>query len=147
MCAKKASPPVSRREWLGSVKRLVVKLGSGVLSQGGVGLHRPTLRELAEALGTLRAQGAEVILVSSGAILAGMEALELTERPKALPLKQAAAAVGQSHLMRAYEEAFQPRGQRVAQILLTREDSRTGDATSTPGTRSSPSWVSAWSPS
>ena len=65
-----------------------------------------------------------MILVSSGAILAGMEALGLTERPRELPLKQAAAAVGQSHLMRAYEEAFQPCGRRVAQILLTQEDLR-----------------------
>jgi glutamate 5-kinase len=124
MSAKKASPPVSRRERLGTIKRLVVKVGSGVLSRGGIGLHRPTLAQLAEALGTLRTQGVEVILVSSGAILAGMEALELPERPKELPLKQAAAAVGQSHLMRAYEEAFQPQGRRVAQILLTREDLR-----------------------
>ncbi len=69
-------------------------------------------------------QGIETILVSSGAILAGMEALGLTERPRDLPLKQAAAAVGQSHLMRAYEEAFQPCGRRVAQILLTQEDLR-----------------------
>ncbi|MBI4536439.1 MAG: glutamate 5-kinase [candidate division NC10 bacterium] len=124
MSAKKASSPASRHEWLRAIKRLVVKVGSGVLSQGGIGLHRPTLRELAQALGGLRTRGVEVILVSSGAILAGMEALELTERPKDLPLKQAAAAVGQSHLMRAYEEAFQPRGLRVAQILLTREDLR-----------------------
>ncbi len=124
MSPKKASPPVSRRERLGTIKRLVVKVGSGVLSRGGVGLHRPTLAELAEALENLRAQGVEAILVSSGAILAGMEALELRERPRELPLKQAAAAVGQSHLMRAYEEAFQPAGRRVAQILLTREDLR-----------------------
>jgi glutamate 5-kinase len=72
----------------------------------------------------VQALGVESILVSSGAILAGMEALGLTERPRELPLKQAAAAVGQSHLMRAYEEAFQPCGGRVAQILLTQEDLR-----------------------
>lgn len=101
-----------------------MKVGSGVLSRGGISLHRPTVAGLASALAGLRARGVEVILVSSGAILAGMEALGLTERPRDLPLKQATAAVGQSHLMRAYEEAFQPRGQRVAQILLTREDLR-----------------------
>ncbi|MBI2162714.1 MAG: glutamate 5-kinase, partial [candidate division NC10 bacterium] len=105
-------------------RRVVVKVGSGVLSRGGISLHRPTVAGLASALAGLRARGVEVILVSSGAILAGMEALGLTERPRDLPLKQATAAVGQSHLMRAYEEAFQPRGQRVAQILLTREDLR-----------------------
>jgi glutamate 5-kinase len=103
---------------------VVVKVGSGVLSRGGLGLHRPTIAWLASALAALRTQGIEVILVSSGAILAGMEALGLGERPRDLPLKQAAAAVGQAHLMRAYEEAFQPCGRRVAQILLTQEDLR-----------------------
>jgi glutamate 5-kinase len=65
-----------------------------------------------------------VVLVSSGAILAGMEALGLARRPRELPVKQAAAAVGQAHLMQAYEEAFQRCGCRVAQILLTQEDLR-----------------------
>jgi glutamate 5-kinase len=117
-------PCSGRQEWLGTPRRIVVKIGSGVLSQGGVGLHRPTLHALAGCLARVQEQGVEVILVSSGAILAGMEALGLTERPRELPLKQAAAAVGQSHLMRAYEEAFQPCGRRVAQILLTQEDLR-----------------------
>ena len=117
-------PTGSRAEWLGTPRRIVVKVGSGVLSHGGVGLHRPTLQALAGCLARVQAQGVESILVSSGAILAGMEALGLTERPRELPLKQAAAAVGQSHLMRAYEEAFQPCGRRVAQILLTQEDLR-----------------------
>jgi glutamate 5-kinase len=114
----------SRQEWLGSPRRIVVKIGSGVLSQGGIGLHRPTIQALAGCLARVQGRGVEAILVSSGAILAGMEALGLTERPRELPLKQAAAAVGQSHLMRAYEEAFQPCGRRVAQILLTQEDLR-----------------------
>jgi glutamate 5-kinase len=117
-------PTGSRTEWLGTPRRIVVKVGSGVLSHGGVGLHRPTLQALAGCLARVQAQGVEAILVSSGAILAGMEALGLSERPRELPLKQAAAAVGQSHLMRAYEEAFQPCGGRVAQILLTQEDLR-----------------------
>ena len=124
MTSRKASPPADRQEWLAHARRVVVKVGSGVLSRGGIGLHRPTLFGLAAALASLRARGIEVILVSSGAILAGMEALGLTERPRDLPLKQAAAAVGQGHLMRAYEEAFQPCGLCVAQILLTGEDLR-----------------------
>jgi glutamate 5-kinase len=102
----------------------VVKVGSGVLSRGGIGLHRATIQSLAGCLARVQDSGVEVILVSSGAILAGMEALGLAERPRDLPVKQAAAAVGQSHLMRAYEEAFHPRGRRVAQILLTQEDLR-----------------------
>lgn len=124
MTSRKASPRPDRQEWLAHPKRVVVKVGSGVLSRGGIGLHRPTVAGLASALASLRARGIEVVLVSSGAILAGMKALALAERPRDLPVKQAAAAVGQSHLMRAYEEAFQPCGLRVAQILLTREDLR-----------------------
>jgi glutamate 5-kinase len=122
MTLRKTPPPVDRLEWLVHARRVVVKVGSSVLSRGEIGLHRPTVGQLAGALAGLRARGLEVILVSSGAILAGMEALALYERPRDLPLKQAAAAVGQSHLMRAYEEAFQPKGLKVAQILLTRED-------------------------
>lgn len=124
MTSRKASPHADRQAWLAHPKRVVVKVGSGVLSRGGISLHRPAITSLASALAGLRARGIEVVLVSSGAILAGMEALGLTERPRDLPLKQAAAAVGQSHLMRAYDEAFQPCGQRVAQILLTQEDLR-----------------------
>jgi glutamate 5-kinase len=65
-----------------------------------------------------------VVLVSSGAILAGMSRLGLKERPGSIPLKQAAAAAGQTLLMRHYEEALDPYGQRVAQLLLTQEDFR-----------------------
>jgi glutamate 5-kinase len=124
MTSRNASPPADRQQWLAHARRVVVKVGSGVLSRGGIGLHRPAVSGLASALAALRGRGIEVILVSSGAILAGMEALGLAARPRDLPVKQAAAAVGQSHLMRAYEEAFQPLGLRVAQILLTREDLR-----------------------
>jgi glutamate 5-kinase len=124
MTSRKVLCSGSRQEWLGTPRRIVVKIGSGVLSHGGIGLHRPTIQALAGCLARVQEQGVEAILVSSGAILAGMEALGLTERPRELPLKQAAAAVGQSHLMRAYEEAFQPCGRRVAQILLTQEDLR-----------------------
>ncbi len=114
----------SRQGCIGSPRRIVVKVGSGVLSRGGVGLHRASIHALAGCLTRVQDSGTEVILVSSGAILAGMEALGLTARPRELPVKQAAAAVGQSHLMRAYEEAFHPCGRRVAQILLTQEDLR-----------------------
>ena len=105
-------------------RRIIVKVGTGVLSKGDLRLHRPTIENLARELSELRAGGREMVLVSSGAILAGMAALGFDRRPQQIPLKQAAAAVGQSHLMRAYEEAFQAHQQRVAQILLTREDLR-----------------------
>jgi glutamate 5-kinase len=68
------------------------------------------------------AQGVQIVLVSSGAVMAGLEKLARTERLRSIPLKQAAAAIGQSVLMATYEEAFSPFGIKVAQILLTRED-------------------------
>jgi glutamate 5-kinase len=102
----------------------VVKVGSAVLSKGNIGLHRPTLERICRELSLLREEGRQIVLVSSGAILAGMGRLGLGERPGSIPLKQAAAAVGQSLLMRHYEEAFDPYGQRVAQLLLTQEDFR-----------------------
>ncbi len=105
-------------------KRLVVKVGSAVLSKGNIGLHPPTLERICRELSLLREEGRQIVLVSSGAILAGMGRLGLGERPGSIPLKQAAAAVGQSLLMRHYEEAFDPYGQRVAQLLLTQEDFR-----------------------
>jgi glutamate 5-kinase len=105
-------------------KRLVIKVGSAVLANGGIGLHRPTLERICRELSSLRQEGREIILVSSGAILAGMSRLGLRERPGSIPLKQAAAAAGQTLLMRHYEEAFDPYGQTVAQLLLTQEDFR-----------------------
>jgi glutamate 5-kinase len=105
-------------------KRVVIKVGSAVLANGGIGLHRPTLERICQELSSLRQEGREVILVSSGAILAGMGRLGLRERPGSIPLKQAAAAAGQTLLMRHYEEAFDPYGQTVAQLLLTQEDFR-----------------------
>jgi glutamate 5-kinase len=101
--------------------RVVVKIGSGVLSGGRGGLDPATLRRLAADAAQARARGWEVVLVSSGAILAGRERLKLDSRPST-QLKQAAAAVGQSRLMRAWEAAFARGKTVVAQVLLTRED-------------------------
>lgn len=105
-------------------KRLVVKVGSAVLSKGDSALHQATLERIARELVWLRKKGYQVVLVSSGAILAGMDRLGLTERPGSIPLKQAAAAVGQSLLMRRYEEIFAPYGQKLGQLLLTQDDFR-----------------------
>ena len=102
-------------------KRIVVKVGSGVLSGGGEGLHAATLRRLACEIAAARAKGAEVVLVSSGAILAGRERLKLEAKPS-VQLKQAAAAVGQSRLMRAWEGAFARPKITVAQVLLSGDD-------------------------
>lgn len=104
-------------------RRVVVKLGSGVLSAGGPGLDGATVRRLAGEVARARAQGDEVVVVSSGAILAGRERLRLAPRPS-VELKQAAAAVGQSRLMRAWEAAFARSKTTVAQVLLSGDDLR-----------------------
>jgi glutamate 5-kinase len=80
------------------------------------------METLAAQVAAMRQSGFEVLLVSSGAIAAGRGALGLVERPKTIPQKQAAAAIGQSRLMRSYEDAFAGHGITVAQLLLTRGD-------------------------
>lgn len=104
-------------------RRVVVKLGSGVLSGGGTGLSSAVIRRLAAEVSRARAAGVEVVVVSSGAILAGRERLKLEKKPS-VQLKQAAAAVGQSRLMRTWEAAFARRGAVAAQVLLSGDDLR-----------------------
>ncbi len=110
------------RDILKKVRRIVVKIGSGVLTSAGNGLDPAVIGRLSAEVAQLKANGHELILVSSGAVAAGRQALGLLEKPKTIPQKQAAAAVGQSRLMRAYEEAFSVHQLTVAQILLTRDD-------------------------
>jgi glutamate 5-kinase len=110
-----------RKELLKKAKRVVVKIGSGVLA-GDNGIDSCFLDGLASEIAALRARKIEVVIVSSGAVAAGRTVLGLTDRPRTLPQKQAAAAIGQSRLMRAYEEAFSGYDLKVAQILLTRDD-------------------------
>jgi glutamate 5-kinase len=106
---------------LAHVKRVVIKIGSGVISdQNGLDLERITT--LCEDVHNLRQRGYEVILVSSGAVAAGKADLKITGKPKTIPLKQAAAAIGQSRLMRTYKDALQQHGLIAAQVLLTRDD-------------------------
>ena len=105
------------------VRRVVVKLGSGTVTDPGGGLRLSTIRALAAQLSNaLAADGVSFVVVTSGAIAAGREKLGMTERPRTVSLKQAAAAVGQTSLMRAYERAFEKRGRHVAQLLLTHDD-------------------------
>jgi glutamate 5-kinase len=115
---------MDRAELCKHVRRLVVKVGSGVLSRGTLSLQREAIHILAKQIAAVKAQGIQMLLVSSGAVMAGMEKLERTERLRSIPLKQAAAAIGQSALMATYEEAFAPYGIRVAQVLITQEDVR-----------------------
>lgn len=106
------------------IRRLVVKVGSSVLSRGTLCVQGEAVQGLAKQIAMVMAQGVQTLLVSSGAVMAGMEKLERMERPRSIPLKQAAAAIGQSVLMSKYEEAFAPFGIKVAQVLLTQEDVR-----------------------
>ena len=103
-------------------QRLVVKVGSSLVTNEGKGVDLPAVARWAEQLSALRAQDKQVVLVSSGAIAEGMARLGWPRRPKAMHELQAAAAVGQMGLVQAYEAAFGKHGIRTAQILLTHED-------------------------
>ncbi|TAF06446.1 MAG: glutamate 5-kinase [Nostocales cyanobacterium] len=104
-------------------KTIVVKIGTSSLTQPETGqLALSTIATLTETLCNLRHQGHSVILVSSGAVGVGCARLGLTERPKAIALKQAVAAVGQGRLMRIYDDLFTTLQQPIAQVLLTRAD-------------------------
>jgi glutamate 5-kinase len=111
-----------RNEVLTQAKRIVVKIGSSLVSSREAGLEPDRIDRLAEDLAALRAAGRDVLVVSSGAIVSGIKKLSLKEYPKSLPVKQAAAAVGQSRLMWAYEKSFERLDIKVAQILLTHHD-------------------------
>ena len=110
------------RDSLQHVRSVVVKLGTQVLTGVDGRLDEAYLGEISRQIKQLRDAGRTVTLVSSGAIGAGMAALNLTQRPKDLPHLQAVAAVGQRRLMDAWALALAPHGLQVGQILLTRED-------------------------
>ena len=107
---------------LRSAKRIVVKIGSALLTNDGQGLDREGIREWVDQMAACREQGIEVVLVSSGSVAEGMVRLGLSERPTQLNLLQAAAAVGQTGLVNIYEEYFRDHGRTTAQILLTHDD-------------------------
>jgi len=111
-----------RRLYLGKSRRVVVKVGSAVLT-GEDGLNLPVMENLAREISFLNKSGKEVILVSSGAVAAGKKRLGLqVNRKLELKEKQGAAAIGQSRLMRFYEDIFERLGYKVAQVLLTHDD-------------------------
>ncbi|MFA7344326.1 MAG: glutamate 5-kinase [Terrimicrobiaceae bacterium] len=104
------------------MKRLVIKLGTGVLSRSGRALEGAQFRRIAREVADLHKSGTSCILVSSAAIAAGVRVLGLAGRPDDLPGKQACAAAGQPELMRLYAASFRAHGLRVAQLLLTHGD-------------------------
>ena len=115
------------RHRLTSVRRWVIKVGSALLTNDGLGLDPLVMKTLTRQLASLHSLGHEVVLVSSGAIAAGLVRLNLPERPREIHLSQAAAAVGQSALVRAYEDCLAPHGVMTAQILLSHADVRARD--------------------
>lgn len=103
-------------------KRLIVKVGSALVTNNGAGLSQEFVEDCARQIALLRHSGKEVILVSSGAIAAGVQKLGWSKRPHAIHALQAAAAVGQMGLAQAYETQFARQGIVSAQVLLTHED-------------------------
>lgn len=114
--------PTKSRETLKASRRWVIKVGSSLVTARGRGLDREAITDWCTQIAALRAEGRQVVLVSSGAVAEGMARLGLSKRPDNLHGLQAAAAVGQMGLVRAYETAFETHGLRAAQILLTHED-------------------------
>jgi glutamate 5-kinase len=115
--------PIDRKTIFSKSRRIVIKVGSAVLTSSEQGLDQDRIERLASDISSIMGQGREVVLVSSGAIAAGLAKLGLRKtRGMPLSLKQAAAAIGQSGLMWMYEKTFGTHGKKVAQVLLTRED-------------------------
>ncbi|HQN47123.1 MAG TPA: glutamate 5-kinase [Rugosibacter sp.] len=110
------------RQEIANARRLVVKVGSALVTSNGEGLSYAFINDCARQIATLRTAGKEILLVSSGAIAAGMQRLGWATRPHAMHDLQAAAAVGQMGLAQAYDTTFAKHGLQVAQILLTHAD-------------------------
>lgn len=100
----------------------VVKIGSSLITNNGLGLDKDAIAAWVNQLVTLQRQGIQVVLVSSGAVAEGVARLGLKKRPKEIHLQQAAAAVGQMGLIQTYESCFMQYGVHTAQILLTHDD-------------------------
>ncbi|HCN47159.1 MAG TPA: glutamate 5-kinase, partial [Pseudomonas sp.] len=103
-------------------QRWVVKIGSALLTADGKGLDRAAMGVWVEQMVALREAGVELVLVSSGAVAAGMSRLGWTKRPSAMNELQAAASIGQMGLVQAWESSFAEHGKHTAQILLTHDD-------------------------
>jgi glutamate 5-kinase len=110
------------RDRIPLTRRWVVKIGSALLTRNGQGLDREVLAPWVDQMTALRYGGSDLVLVSSGAVAEGMCRMGWKRRPKSLHELQAAAAIGQMGLVRAYEDCFQRRGLHTAQVLLTRDD-------------------------
>ena len=112
----------AERRQLTAARRWVVKIGSALLTNDGLGLARDAIAGWVEQIVALQQRGHEIVLVSSGAIAEGMARLDWPRRPREVHRLQAAAAVGQMGLVEAYESCFQRHGRHTAQILLDHDD-------------------------
>jgi glutamate 5-kinase len=110
------------RDTLKNASRIVVKFGTGVLTDSHKQPDMAQMKQLTAQVAAIRAQGKQVVIVSSGAVGAGMGVLGYEKRPAELSALQACAAVGQSRLMATYEQLFREAGFAVAQVLLTHDD-------------------------
>ena len=113
---------MTKRQNIKNTKRCVIKIGSALLTNDGAGLNMAGIATWVEQISSLRKNGVEVVLVSSGAVAEGMCRLGLTKRPESLHELQAAAAVGQMGLIQSYESAFTQYDLHTAQVLLTHDD-------------------------
>lgn len=111
-----------RQKYLSNLKLVVVKVGTSTLSSKSHPMDKHAIKGISGQVCELLDKGIKVVLVSSGAIGAGMHLLGLKSRPRTLEHLQAAAAIGQAQLMKAYDEDFKDHGRKVAQVLLTRDD-------------------------
>jgi glutamate 5-kinase len=116
-----------RTDVVTSARTIVVKVGTNVLSREDDRLDTDLVAALAEQIHRVRETGRRVVVVSSGAVGAGIGLLGLKQRPQDLPRLQAAAATGQAHLIRTYDDAFRRHGYQAAQLLLTANDFRHRD--------------------
>ena len=107
---------------LHTTNKVVIKIGTNLLADKDKGINLEWMNEIAKNVASLQRLGKQVVLVSSGAIGAGVAALKMKERPKTIPEKQATAAIGQPLLMEAYENAFRKQECTIAQVLLTKDD-------------------------
>jgi glutamate 5-kinase len=111
-----------REEILSNVSKIVIKIGTRVLTDEDGLVDKNRIMELSKQVVKLRLKGFSVVIVSSGSIGAGISALGLQKRPSILPELQAAAAIGQGKLIEVYNECFEKHGYHAAQLLLTRQD-------------------------
>jgi glutamate 5-kinase len=112
----------NRKKYLKNIKKMVIKMGSSSLTSKAGGLDKVNMRRFVNEVSSLIKRGMEVIIVTSGAIAAGLENLNIKKKPEDITLLQAAASIGQVELMRLYSNLFLTSGLKIGQILLTHED-------------------------